>query len=81
MIEDISPEAMPFTSKIRDLEAQDSPTVEAAKVMVEYLDVAKRMLLETRVRNFNAYDVVALAVAMEGRERMFLAAELARGGK
>jgi hypothetical protein len=83
MIEDISPAALPLTAKIKELEAKNPnhPAAESAKAMATYLDLSKRMLLEFRVREFNAYDVVALAVAMEGRERMFLAAELARGGK
>jgi hypothetical protein len=46
-------------------------SIEAALALFEYVDLAKRALLEHRVREFTAADVVALATAMEVRERTF----------
>jgi hypothetical protein len=73
MSEDLSPSQCPFTSKIRDLvRAGDTAiSVESALTLFEYVDLAKRALLEHRVREFTAADVVALATAMEARDRTF----------
>jgi len=42
---------------------------EAAYTVHEYVDIAKRILLEHRVREFTASDVVALAGILEARDR------------
>jgi hypothetical protein len=59
---------MPFQSRIRDM-ANKPIQLEVAHVIHDYVDLAKRILLEHRVRDFTARDVVALATAMEARDR------------
>lgn len=59
---------MPFQSRIRDM-ANKPTQQEVAHVVHEYVDLAKRILLEHRVRDFTARDVVALAAVMEARDR------------
>lgn len=73
MSQDLSPSQNPFTSKIREIiqDGSRSVSIEAAVTLAEYVDLAKRVLLEHRVRDFTAADVVALAAAMEARERAF----------
>lgn len=56
MQEDISPAAMPFNS----YEKRHS-TNDGALNVLHYVAMAKRMLLQERVQNFEAADVVALA--------------------
>lgn len=69
--EDLSPGAMPFESRIRQLVLHDEGAAhpEVAFTVYEYVDLAKRILLELRVREFSASDVVALAAIMEARDR------------
>jgi len=68
--EDISPSTMPFTTRMRDhLNGDGGPHPEVAHTVYDYVDIAKRMLLELRVRDFSASDVVALASIMESRDR------------
>ena len=69
--EDLSPGAMPFESRMRQIVLSDDGAAhpEAAFTVYEYVDLAKRMLLELRVREFSASDVVALAAIMESRDR------------
>lgn len=42
---------------------------EVAYTVHAYVDLAKKILLENRVRDFGAADVVALAAIMEARDR------------
>lgn len=68
--EDISPNSLPFSSRMREYAGTGSgPHPEVAHTAFSYVDIAKRMLLELRVRDFTAGDVVALAAIMEGRDR------------
>lgn len=64
---------MPLQSKLRDYRdgLRDSTPITLAVVYTvdEYVDLAKRILLERRVRDFTAADVVALAAIMEQRDR------------
>jgi len=70
--EDISPASLPFTTKMREhLSVSGGPSPEAAHTVFDYVDLAKRILLELRVRDFTAADVVALAATMEARDRAF----------
>lgn len=72
--EDISPQAKPLTAKIREDLSRGDPgySIEAVTVVSEYLDLAKRALLENRVRDFSAADVVAVASIMESRDRDYM---------
>ena len=70
--DDLSPSNLPFSSRMREhLDAGGSggPHPEVSHTVYEYVDIAKRMLLELRVRDFSASDVVALAAIMEARDR------------
>ena len=70
--EDISPNAQPFSNRMREYIHQGGttgPHPEVAHTVYDYVDIAKRMLLELRVRDFSASDVVALAAIMEARDR------------
>lgn len=71
--DDISPSALPFTSRIRDytqgLRDPSSINIAASIVIFEYVDLAKRILLEHRVKEFTAADVVSLAALLELRDR------------
>lgn len=77
--EDISPQSKPFSTKIRDDlgSKQVGYSVEAATVVSDYLDLAKRALLENRVRDFTASDVVAVAAIMESRDRDYMKGRIA----
>jgi hypothetical protein len=66
--EDLSPASLPFQSRIRDM-ANKPTQQEVAHIVHEYVDLAKRILLEHRVRDFTAAEVVALAAIMEARDR------------
>jgi hypothetical protein len=70
MSEDISPATKPFQTRVEQL-AADVTTLNtgAAHDVHGYIDLAKRSLLEHRVRDFTAADVVALAALMEQRDR------------
>ncbi len=68
--DDISPSSLPFSTRMREhLGKHTGPHPEVAHTVFEYVDIAKRMLLELRVRDFSAADVVALAAIMESRDR------------
>jgi hypothetical protein len=70
--DDISPSSLPFTTRMREYlnaSGNSGPHPEVAHTVFEYVDIAKRMLLELRVRDFTAGDVVALAGIMESRDR------------
>jgi hypothetical protein len=68
--DDISPSNLPFSTRMREhLNNNSGPHPEVAHTVFDYVDIAKRMLLELRVRDFSAADVVALATIMESRDR------------
>ena len=68
--DDISPSAKPFQSRIQQLSGVfNDVNIRAADAVHDYVDLAKRSLLEHRVRDFTAADVVALAALMERRDR------------
>lgn len=85
MSEDISPSSMPFKMRMREyregLRDSGSINLQTAYTTHEYVDLAKRILLEHRVRDFTAADVVSLAALMEGRDREILMLERAAGGQ
>lgn len=67
--EDISPSSKPFTAKIDQLNSIfHGRHIDTAIALHDYIDLAKRSLLEHRVRDFTAGDVVALAIAMSARK-------------
>lgn len=72
--EDISPSSQPLQSRLRDyrdgLRDFSMVTPSVIYTVHEYVDIAKRILLEHRVRDFTAADVVALAAIMEQRDRL-----------
>lgn len=76
--DDLSPSSKPLTSKIHQdlLKCPDDQypgyDIEPVMALFEYVEMAKRALLEARVRDFTASDVVALAIAMESRARVFM---------
>ena len=68
--DDISPATKPFQTRAQQLEdAFSDISRPAAHAVHDYVDLAKRSLLEHRVRDFTAADVVALAGIMEQRDR------------
>jgi hypothetical protein len=68
--EDISPSALPFQAKLsQQINSKLGTTVNAGLAVYDFVDLAKRMLLELKVRDFTAADVVALAALIESRER------------
>lgn len=68
--DDLSPGSLPFKTRLREnVESRSFVDPEVALVVYDYVDLAKRMLLELRVRDFSAADVVALAAIMEARDR------------
>lgn len=71
MSQDISPSSRPFHSRLRESAAMEDGLVlfNASYTVYEYVDLAKRILLEHRVRDFTAADVVALATLLESRDR------------
>ena len=68
-ISDLSPGAMPFDAYIRELPADTAVPLEASFIAHECVAIAKRILLQERVRDFSASDVVALAAIIENRDR------------
>lgn len=69
--DDISPATKPFQSRIDQLgNVFHDISTNAAHAVHDYVDLAKRCLLEHRVRDFTAADVVALAGIMEQRDRL-----------
>lgn len=68
--DDISPSTKPFQAKLQQLSSVfHDVSIPAANAVHDYVDLAKRSLLEHRVRDFTASDVVALAAIMEQRDR------------
>ena len=70
--DDISPSSLPLTARMREHQAglrdYSHISIEAVRATNDYIDLAKRMLLEHRVRDFTAADVVALAAIMSERD-------------
>lgn len=67
--DDISPSSKPFQVRVQQLNTFDHHiNARTATMMHDYIDLAKRSLLEHRVRDFTAADVVALAIAMAERD-------------
>jgi len=63
--DDISPSSKPFQAKIYEFDSIfHSRHLDRALALHDFVDLAKRSLLENRVRDFTAADVVALAIAM-----------------
>ena len=61
---------MPFDAFMREqLESNSAVPVEPSYVALECIAIAKRILLQERVRDFTAADVVALATMIEARDR------------
>jgi hypothetical protein len=70
MSEDLSPSSRPFQAKLDVLRSHHlRATAQASLAVFDFVDVAKRMLLELKVRDFTAADVVALAALIESRDR------------
>lgn len=68
--EDISPSTLPFQAKLTQHVTNNlGATVAGAMAVYDFVDLAKRMLLELKVRDFTGADVVALAALIESRER------------
>lgn len=68
--DDISPSTKPFQAKLQQLSnVFHGVSIPVANAVHDYVDLAKRSLLEHRVRDFTAADVVALAEIMERRDR------------
>lgn len=68
--DDLSPASKPFLTRVQQLDDNFSEiNAVAAAAVHDYVDLAKRSLLEHRVRDFTAADVVALAAIMEQRDR------------
>ena len=65
-IEDISPSAKPFDAYIERLHPDIAVAAESVR---HFVYAAKRLLLQDRVRDFTAADVVALATLMANVER------------
>jgi hypothetical protein len=72
--DDISPSSLPLQTRLREyrdgLRDFSMVTPSVIHTVHEYVDIAKRILLEHRVRDFTAADVVALAAIMEQRDRL-----------
>ena len=67
--DDISPSSKPFQARINQIAGVfTGVNIEAATAVHDYVDLAKRSLLEHRVRDFTAADVVALAAIMNERD-------------
>jgi hypothetical protein len=61
---------MPFDAFMREqMETDGSVPFEPAYVALECIAISKRILLQERVRDFTAADVVALAIMIEARDR------------
>lgn len=80
MFQDLSPSSKPFESRMREMAANGAAHPEAAYTVHEYVLLAKLILLEHRVRDFTAADVVALASIMENRDRALRRIGAAAGG-
>lgn len=65
MQDDLSPAALPFSA----YESRHA-TNDGAVQVLHFLAMAKRMLLQEKVRDFTAADVVALAAIIESRDRL-----------
>lgn len=66
--DDMSPSSKPFQAKMHEFNSIfHGRHLDRAVDLHEFIDLAKRSLLENRVRDFTAADVVALAIAMAER--------------
>lgn len=66
------PPTKPFEARMRESfkTGSDAAHAEVAYTVHEYVVLAKLILIEHRVRDFTAADVVALAGIMERRDRL-----------
>jgi hypothetical protein len=64
-----NPSSKPFEARMRETLPNGAAHPEIAYTVHEYVLLAKLMLIEHRVREFTAADVVALAAVMESRDR------------
>lgn len=62
---------MPFDKFLLDLVNRNSCS-EASSTALDCIAAAKRILLQERVRDFTAADVVALAALIEARDRQLI---------
>lgn len=62
---------MPFDKFLSDLVERNSCS-EASQTALDCVAAAKRILLQERVRDFTAADVVALAALIEARDRQLI---------
>jgi hypothetical protein len=72
MSDDLSPSNAPLTTALHTLKragALDQVALDAVADVAGFVFLAKCALLEHRVRDFTAADVVALAALIEARER------------
>lgn len=78
--EDISPESAPYDRAVAELSPHTSEAyLNALAITAQTLDLAKRMLLQQRVRSFAAADVVALTRTILEREQAEAARQQGRG--
>lgn len=77
------PSTKAFHTKMREMMTQGDMAAnpEVAYTVFTYVDLAKRMLLELRVRDFTATDVVALTKIMEARDRAYRIRSASQGDK
>jgi len=68
-LSDLSPSAMPFDAYMRELPNNSAAPLYSALIAHECIALAKRILLQERVRDFSAADVVSLAAIIESRDR------------
>lgn len=70
-MDDLSPDSKPFDKALEQSPYPIHPHMHAALVDVnDSVDMAKRILLQNRVRDFSAADVVALALGIVQREQV-----------
>ena len=75
-MEDYSPESMPFDKAYSALPTLTKPSVRGALVDVcDTVDMAKRILMQNRVRQFTAADVVELTRIILERENVLMVRE------
>lgn len=77
------PSTQAFHSRMREMLTQGdmSANPEVTYTVFTYVDLAKRMLLELRVRDFTGADVVALTKIMEARDRAYQTRSASQGDK
>lgn len=69
-MDDLSPESMPFDTALKSISISHHYMRGALIDAGDSVDMAKRILLQHRVRNFSAEDVVRLAIAIMEREQV-----------